>query len=458
MAEQDPYRTSTAMGAVGALKLSDRILFRVSLPPDGPTALLLREATFNSYQAAEWFAFRASLQPLLPEKNGTTWRLREDVLENTTIRIAMPLQNGKGLLKLPLGTSQIEELAVSSLFRNPYGVLKVEEGPGLITYQVHFNPDSSTDSPPNEADLRIPDKEKAALETIAKELELSAKPPQEQINRIKEFFQNHFTYSLDLKNPKTGATPLQDFLTRKRSGHCEYFASATVLLLRAAGLPARYAVGYLVKEYSTLEKQYVVRSRHAHAWTLVWYDNTWHEFDTTPPSWVQSEEKSASLLQPLSDLWAWSAFKFTNWWQEEHDRVAKHFWWLLVPLLIWSAGKFKFMKRIKSWTKKQPLTNARSITPGSDSEFYQVEGMLADRGLPPLPSETLSTWLKRITEAKPDLFDFKNLEAVFALHCRYRFDPKGITQAERLDLKNGIDAWLERERMRDLAQRRRAAE
>jgi hypothetical protein len=173
---------------------------------------------------------------------------------------------------------------------------------------------------------------------------------------------------------------------------------------------------------------------------------------------VQSEEKSASLLQPLSDLWAWSAFKFTNWWQEEHDRVAKHFWWLLVPLLIWSAGKFKFMKRIKSWTKKQPLTNARSITPGSDSEFYQVEGMLADRGLPPLPSETLSTWLKRITEAKPDLFDFKNLEAVFALHCRYRFDPKGITQAERLDLKNGIDAWLERERMRDLAQRRRAAE
>lgn len=457
-AEQDPYRTSTAMGALGALKLSDRILFRASLSKNGPTALLLREATFNSYQAAEWYAFRAGLQPLLPEKDGTTWRLREDDRKNTALRVSMPLKNGKGLLKLPFGTSQIEELAVPSLSRNPYGVLKVEEGPGLITYQARFNPDSSTDSPPNEADLRIPEKEKAVLEAIAQELELSAKPSPEKLNRIMGLFQNRFTYSLDLKTPRTGATPLQDFLTRTRSGHCEYFASATVLLLRTAGLPARYAVGYLVKEYSKLEKQYVVRSRHAHAWALVWYDQAWHEFDTTPPAWVQNEEKSASLLQPLSDLWAWGAFKFTKGWQENHDRIARHFWWLLVPLLIWSAGKFKLMKRIKSWTKKQPQANARLVTPGSDSEFYLVERMLAYRGLPRLPSETLSAWLKRIAEAKPGLFDFKKLEAFLALHYRYRFDPKGVTQAERLDLKNGIDAWLERERMRDLAQRRRAAE
>ena len=448
-ANQDPYRTSTAIGAVGALKLSDRILFRVSLPPNGPTALLLREATFNSYQTAVWYAFRAGLQPLLPDKNGTTWKLREDDRENTVLRVSMPLQNGKGLLKLPLGTSQIEELAVPSLSHNPYGVLKVEDGPGLITYQARFNPDSSTDSPPNEADLRIPDKEKAVLEAIAKELELSAKPPQEQINRVRGFFQNRFTYSLNLQTPPTGATPLQHFLTRTHSGHCEYFASATVLLLRAAGLPARYATGFLVKEYSKLEKQYVVRSRHAHAWTLVWYDQAWHEWDTTPPSWVQSEEKSASLLQALSDFWAWGVFKFTSWWQQDHNRILKHFWWLLVPLLIWSAGKFKIISRIRSWTKKQPLTNARLITPGSDSEFYQVERMLADRSLPRLPSETLSAWLKRVAEAKPGMFDFKKLEAVLDLHYQYRFDPIGITPAERLNLKKGIDSWLESERKRE---------
>ena len=41
--------------------------------------------------------------------------------------------------------------------------------------------------------------------------------------------------------PRTEATPLADFLLRTRSGHCEYYATATVLLLRAAGIPARYA-------------------------------------------------------------------------------------------------------------------------------------------------------------------------------------------------------------------------
>ena len=34
------------------------------------------------------------------------------------------------------------------------------------------------------------------------------------------------------------------FLCEHRTGHCEYFATATTLLLRAAKIPARYAVGY----------------------------------------------------------------------------------------------------------------------------------------------------------------------------------------------------------------------
>jgi transglutaminase-like putative cysteine protease len=48
----------------------------------------------------------------------------------------------------------------------------------------------------------------------------------------------------------TNETPLARFLLRTRSGHCEYFATATVLLLRQLGIPARYAVGYAVHEAS----------------------------------------------------------------------------------------------------------------------------------------------------------------------------------------------------------------
>ena len=62
------------------------------------------------------------------------------------------------------------------------------------------------------------------------------------------------------------------FLLRTRSGHCEYFATATVLLLRQLGIPARYAVGYAVHEATG--RKYVVRQRDAHAWCLVWNPNS----------------------------------------------------------------------------------------------------------------------------------------------------------------------------------------
>jgi hypothetical protein len=51
-------------------------------------------------------------------------------------------------------------------------------------------------------------------------------------------------------------------------------------LLREAGLPARYAVGYSVQEKTG--KGFIVRDRHAHAWCLVHLDGVWQDFDTTP--------------------------------------------------------------------------------------------------------------------------------------------------------------------------------
>ena len=51
--------------------------------------------------------------------------------------------------------------------------------------------------------------------------------------------QNDFAYTLDMK--ATGPDPLADFLFNVRAGHCEYFASAFVVLARIAGIPTREA-------------------------------------------------------------------------------------------------------------------------------------------------------------------------------------------------------------------------
>jgi hypothetical protein len=439
---QDPYRISTAIGDLGKLKLSDQILFRVMLEKQESAPLLLRESSYNAYVDAEWFAFRSGFVPLNPESDQTSWKIAADLADGERLTITSPLPNGKGLLKLPAGAFRIEGLEVPTLLRNPYGAFKVEDGPGRIHYGVWFKSGVSAESPPNEADFRIPEKERLVLQTIAADLDLSGKPTLEILNRFKIYFLNNFSYSLDLRTAKSQATPLQVFLTQTRSGHCEYFASATVLLLRTAGLPARYATGYLVDEYSKWEKQFVVRSRHAHAWARVWYDNAWHDFDTTPPSWISREKATASFLQPLADFWAWLIFKFTGWWYAGHGRISGYWGWLLVPVFFLLAGKFKLRKRIRSWTKKEAEPSRTMIRPGLDSGFYLLEKKLADLGFPRTPSEPLSAWLRRITEAQPGFFFPKELQTILVLHYRYRFDPKGITAEERLELKSKVAAWL----------------
>ena len=119
-----------------------------------------------------------------------------------------------------------------------------------------------------------------------------------------------FSYATYREAPvPAGSTALGDFLQRSKSGHCEYFAAATTLLLRSAGIPARYATGYAVLEHSALEKAYLVRARHAHAWSRAWIDGRWIDVDTTPPSWFDEEARDAAFWQGALDLLRWAGFR-----------------------------------------------------------------------------------------------------------------------------------------------------
>jgi len=100
----------------------------------------------------------------------------------------------------------------------------------------------------------VPEKEHAALDAALREAGASAgRPARETVLRLQQFFNGSFQYSLDLASGQQNATPLADFLLRTRTGHCEYFATAGALLLRRAGVPARYTVGFSSYEYSDLE-------------------------------------------------------------------------------------------------------------------------------------------------------------------------------------------------------------
>jgi transglutaminase-like putative cysteine protease len=349
------------------------------------------------------------------------------------------LPGGSALLPLPTDCRRLENLSAYGLAMSSLGAV-VADGPGLVMFDALYGPGPTIDSPGNtNDDLSVPLKETPALEKVIAELQLRKQSRKQALRTLSAFFQdnNKFRYSAwqGLGHlASTNETPMGRFLLRTHTGHCEYFATATVLLLRRCGIPARYAVGYAVHEHTG--QKYVVRQRDAHSWCLVWNQNseTWQDFDTTPASWVEAEASYASPMQFLSDGWSRMVFELAKIrWGQTHLR--QYFLWALVPVLTLLLYQiiFRSRRRRLPWSRGAP--DATVVWPGLDSEFYQVEKRLVARGAGRQPSEPLSAWLRHAS-ANPALADLGNsLRELLHLHYRYRFDPQGLSQTDREALR-----------------------
>jgi transglutaminase-like putative cysteine protease len=81
-----------------------------------------------------------------------------------------------------------------------------------------------------------------------------------------------------------GVDPVEDFIFSQTEGHCELFASAAVLMLRAAGVPARYVTGFRGGDWNAVGGYVAVRADRAHAWAEAFLpDAGWVRVDATPP-------------------------------------------------------------------------------------------------------------------------------------------------------------------------------
>jgi len=99
---------------------------------------------------------------------------------------------------------------------------------------------------------------------------------------IESWLRTEFEYTLDLPARAT-ETSLDYFLFERRAGHCEYFSSAMVVLLRSLGIHARNVNGFLGGRWSELGEYLAVTQNEAHSWVEVWFPNYgWVTFDPTP--------------------------------------------------------------------------------------------------------------------------------------------------------------------------------
>jgi transglutaminase-like putative cysteine protease len=97
---------------------------------------------------------------------------------------------------------------------------------------------------------------------------------------LRWFREEPFRYTL--RPALLAGDPVDEFLFSTREGFCEHYASAFVVLMRAAGVPARVVTGYQGGEINPIGDYLLVRQRDAHAWAEIWLRGEgWVRMDPT---------------------------------------------------------------------------------------------------------------------------------------------------------------------------------
>ena len=99
-------------------------------------------------------------------------------------------------------------------------------------------------------------------------------------NRALAMIRREFAYTLNV--PLAGRNEVDDFLFDRKQGYCEHFSSAFVVLMRAAGIPARVVTGYAGGYRNPIGGYWLVLRSDAHAWAEIWLPNRgWVRVDPT---------------------------------------------------------------------------------------------------------------------------------------------------------------------------------
>ena len=148
---------------------------------------------------------------------------------------------------------------------------------------------------------KLPDDTLQWAKELANEITDDVSADKEKIIRIQNYVRSCAVY--DLSTARMDAEYddfVQWFLEESDTGYCVHFATAATILLRAAGIPARYVEGYMIS--CSAESDVIVSNQDAHAWAE-YYDSdsgTWRVLEATPAD-PEDEETEVGLTIPETE-------------------------------------------------------------------------------------------------------------------------------------------------------------
>ncbi len=155
--------------------------------------------------------------------------------------------------------------------------------------------------------LQLPDSVPERVLSLARDLTATQPTAYDRALAIQNYLRE-FEYTLDVPMPGASDDIADYFLFELQRGYCDYYASAMVVLARAAGLPSRLVIGFVGGTYDFAQARYVVTQADAHAWPEIYFPGYgWIEFEPTggrpaivrPGASSVSDETSRPQLAPL---------------------------------------------------------------------------------------------------------------------------------------------------------------
>lgn len=199
-----------------------------------------------------------------------------------------------------------------NLIYDPRAVRRRVQGPGASRRFENFE----------EVFLQLPDiPDMAVVRSLSTEWLTGIDGNFEKARRLEHRLRNYFSYTVE-NDFSARPDHLAYFLTEAKEGHCEYFATAMVLMLRANGIPARVVNGFATDEWVAASSgYYLVRQEHAHSWVEAWFpEGGWITFDPTPASGIGNQRLPNTVYRRLT---RWFDMVKFQWYDKVIDYDAR---------------------------------------------------------------------------------------------------------------------------------------
>jgi hypothetical protein len=292
------------LGMIGSVKEDPQIVMRVELPDQaapGRDRFYLRGLAFDQYNGRSW-------------SSGSRHRRNLGLVADGTFAVRPGGSRSLSALPEPLRQDiLLEALDTSVLFAAPFAESVSGEFPGVqldsmsglhlpypstsrIRYSIvsrehQMTADEQTSAVLEYAAairdryLQLPQGSER-IGDLARRITDPAATPHEKTTAVLNHLLTSYAYSLEADTTNS-RRPIDEFLFSRKTGYCEHYATAMVLMLRSIGIPSRLVTGFLATEWNEFGNYYTVRQRDAHAWVEVYYPQSgWTTMDPTPSNTV----------------------------------------------------------------------------------------------------------------------------------------------------------------------------